>query len=585
MLAGNNTFTGNISIGAGTTRVTGNSFGSGASTMLFSSGGSGNLTLLEFRNENSINFGRNITSNAGTNEAIYVDRAIGGSASGKTFTLGSNTQTASSSTIAIVGDHGYGMTFGQTILTHNGTAGSNSFYAYTNDLGSPGYTAAGYTNGVLTLAGVTTDNVANTGGVTQNLQGWGDYVINGAFTSPVAANGLPLNITKSGIGVLTLPGATGTGTGNGWTIGTLTLSAGTTRLTAADQIGTGGATITLSGGLLELRSDTSLNFGTKIAGVSASSTIFVDHSLGGTSTGGTMTLGTVAANSTATLNVVGDRGNSSTFGLMTVTGTKTFTLNNYLSAPGYSQAGYTPGVLNLSGLTTDNTATAATLVLAGLGDFSAFDGAAGTNPISSPNAGTPLNITKSALGVQTFIGNNSAWTVGTLTSAGGTTLIDATNTNAVGAANLQRTGGLLEILGATGTTNAAPWSTKSLTLGGAYTLALDPLAGSGALGQTVNLGGLTGGNTTLLIDSNHGYNLTFNGAGTTAASTTLTNIGNGTVTFGAGLTTTVASTYTLNGAATSMCRVRSRMEPGPWKAWSSPSPASSTPSCRSPSSS
>ncbi len=268
------------------------------------------------------------------------------------------------------------MTFGTTILNHNGTAGSNSFYVYNNDLGAPGYTAPGYANGVVTLTGVTTDNVANTGGVTQNLQGWGDYVINGAITSPVAANGLPLNITKNGIGILTLLGATGTGTGNGWTAGTLSLSAGTTRLTMADQIGTGGATLTLSGGLLELRSDTSLNFDTKVGGLGANSTstVFVDHSLTGTSTGGAMSLGTVAANNTATVNVVGDRGNTLTLGLITVTGTKTFTLNNYLSVPGYSQAGYVPGVLNLSGLTTDNTATAATIVLGGLGDFNAFDG-------------------------------------------------------------------------------------------------------------------------------------------------------------------------------------------------------------------
>ncbi len=39
VLTGNNTFSGNISIGAGTTRVTGNSFGTGASSMSFSSGG------------------------------------------------------------------------------------------------------------------------------------------------------------------------------------------------------------------------------------------------------------------------------------------------------------------------------------------------------------------------------------------------------------------------------------------------------------------------------------------------------------------------------------------------------------------
>jgi len=324
----------------------------------------------------------------------------------------------------------------------------------------------------------------------------------------------------------------------------LTLSAGTTRFTAASPIGS--AAITLGGGLLELRNDASTNFATNVSGLTANSTLVVDHSIGGTTSGQTLTLGTVALNTTAiNLNVVGDHGYNLTTGTVSVKGGAIVpVINNFLSAPGYSAAGYTPGVITLGGVSTDATvANGATLTLGGFGDYSI------AGNISSPTSGTNLSIIKTGLGVVTISGNNSTWTSttqGVLTANGGTTLIDATNTNAVGSANLNGTAGMLEILSATGTANATPWSTKSLTAAGAFTLAVDPLATSNVTGQTVNLGGLTGGST-VTIDSSHGYGVTFNAAGTTAATTTLNNVGNGLVTLAGGLTATTSSTWTLGG--------------------------------------
>jgi len=250
------------------------------------------------------------------------------------------------------------------------------------------------------------------------------------------------------------------------------------------------------------------------------------------------------------LYVVGDHGYSLTTGVVTVAGTKTLTLANYLGAPGYlgyngtgAVSGYNGGTITLGNITTDTTAGTSTLVLAGYGNYSL------SGTISSASAGTAMSITQSSLGVVTFAGANSGWSStpqGTLTASGGTTLIDATNTNAVGSANLSGTAGLLEILSATGT-SGAPWTTKNLTLGGGFTLVADPLAGSSASGQTVNLGAINGAAQTVTINSDHGYGITFNAAGTEAASSVLTNVGNGTVTLASGFGTTTAASWTLNG--------------------------------------
>ena len=403
-----------------------------------------------------------------------------------------------------------------------------------NDLGSPGYVVPGFQNGIMTVAGITTDTTAGT--ATQTLSGWADYVV-GAVSS--AAAGTTLNVTKTGAGLLTF-----SGDNSGWTSttqGTLTLSGGTTRLFGANPIGA--ATITMNGGLLELRNDVSTNVATNIAGVSAASTIDLDHTIGGSGSGATITLGTILGSlgtASQTLNIVGDRGYSLTTGAVTTNSTFTLTLANDLSAPGYGAAGYTPGLITL-GSVTNASGTAGALVLGGVGDYAPFNG-----NISNTGGGT-LNITKTALGITTFDGNNNAWTGGTLTAGGGTTFIDATNTNAVGSANLAITAGLLEILSATGT-NGSPWSTKNLGVG-AGTFDVDPLAGSCAAAQSVNLGGLTVAEQTLFIDSNHGYSVTFNAVGTQGATTTtLTNVGNGTVNLAGGLTSTATTaTWTLNG--------------------------------------
>ena len=541
-----NTYSGILTINQGTLKVV-NASGLGGSGSLFlgavSSAGAGQG--LDIRSDVAPTGVRSISNNTSTNAFIFVDHAAtpGNSTTGQVLTLGTVAQANSSAGITFVGDHGYGVVMGlNTLASSNATTATVSTYTITNDLGSPGLT--GYTVGAnefISIAGFA-ESGANTGGVSQTLNGWGNYTING----PISNSGsLKVDIVKSGLGVLTFSPTTL----SGWNTGTLSLSAGTTRVTSA--MATGGSTVTMSGGLLELRNDASTNFGFNVAGVTAASTLVLDHSIGGTTSGQTATIGNLSTGAnTSTLNVVGDHGYSLTMGTVTVAGTKTLTLANYLGAPGYlgyngtgAVSGYNGGTITLGNITTDATAGTSTLALAGYGNYSL------NGTISSASAGTAMSITQSSLGVVTFAGANSGWTSttqGTLTASGGTTLIDATNTNAVGSANLSGTAGLLEILSATGT-SGAPWTTKNLTLGGAYTLVADPLAGSSATGQTVNLGALNGAAQTLTINSDHGYGITFNAAGTEAASSVLTNVGNGTVTLAGGFGTTTAATWTLNG--------------------------------------
>ena len=539
-----NTYSGALTINQGTLKVVNSTgLGSTGSLLLGAVSSVGTGQGLDIRTDVAPTGVRSISNNTSTNAFIFVDHAAtpGNSTTGQVLTLGTVAQANSSAGISFVGDHGYGVVLGvNTLASSNGTAATVSTYTLTNDLGSPGLT--GYTVGAnefISIAGFA-ESGSNTGGVSQTLNGWGNFTI----TGPIANSGsLKVDIVKSGLGVLTFSPTTL----SGWNTGTLSLSAGTTRVTSA--MATGGSTVTLSGGLLELRNDASTNFGFNVAGVTAASTLVLDHSIGGITSGQTVTIGALNGGA-STLYVVGDHGYSLTTGVVTVAGTKTLTLANYLGAPGYlgyngtgPVSGYNGGTITLGNITTDATAGTSTLVLAGYGNYSL------SGTISSASAGTAMSITQSSLGVVTFAGANSGWSStpqGTLTASGGTTLIDATNTNAVGSANLSGTAGLLEILSAAGT-SGAPWTTKNLTLGGGFTLVADPLAGSSASGQTVNLGAINGAAQTLTINSDHGYGITFNTAGTEAASSVLTNVGNGTVTLAGGFGTTTAATWTLNG--------------------------------------
>jgi autotransporter-associated beta strand protein len=527
-----NTYSGTLTINQGTLKVV-NASGLGGSGSL-SFGTASNGQGIDIRSDVAPTSVRNITNNNATNAFIFLDHAAvgGNTTTGQTLTLGTVTQVNSTAAITFVGDHGYGVTIGVNTLNHNATAATNSTYGFINDLGSPDLT--GYTTGsaeVVTINGFTTDASANTGGVTQTLSGWGNYTIGGTISSPVASNGLPLNITKNGIGLMTYAPTTL----SGWTAGTLTLSAGTTRVTSS--IATGGATVTMSGGLLELRNDASTNFGFNIAGVTAASTLVLDHSIGGTTSGQTATIGTLTIGASNTLNIVGDHGYGLTTGNVSI-GAFTLTLGNYLNAAGYSASGYTPGIVTLGNVTSTG---AAVLTLNGYGDYTL-----GTLGVTSGS----LTVNKGNLGIVTIGSSNipgsNTWTSGTINTTLGTTRIDA-SVASIGAAAIGVAGGITEVR----SNSSTAWSSNNLTLQTASgTLVAAPAIGSSNTGNVLTLGSLTSGTTglTFSFDTNHNYGITLSGAATSAiAATTINNIGNGTVTFAGGLTNTAATVWTLGG--------------------------------------
>ena len=120
VLTGNNTFTGAFTLNNGTVRISSaNNLGSGS--YAFGSGSTTGLPLLELRADSGFTFARNMTNNAGTNETILVDRAIGGTGVNQTMTLGAIAQNTSTAQFFAIGDHGYSLAVGvNTVKGGNG---------------------------------------------------------------------------------------------------------------------------------------------------------------------------------------------------------------------------------------------------------------------------------------------------------------------------------------------------------------------------------------------------------------------------------------------------------------------------------
>ena len=524
-----NTYSGTLTINQGTLKVINSSGLGGSGSLSFGTTSYGQG--LDIRSDVAPTAVRNITNNSASNAFIFLDRAAtpGNATTGLVLNLGTVAQANNGAGLTFVGDHGYGVTMGlNTLAASNGTAATVTTYTTTNDLGSPGMT--GYTLGTnefISIAGFA-ESGSNTGGVSQTLNGWGNYTI----TGPISNTGTQkVDIIKSGLGVLTFSPTTL----SGWNTGTLSLSAGTTRVTSA--LATGGSTVTMSGGLLELRSDASTNFGFNVAGVTAASTLVLDHSIGGSTSGQTATIGTITIGASGTLNIVGDHGYSLVAGNLSI-GAFTLTLNNMLNAVGYSATGYTGGSITLGNVTSTG---AAVLTLNGYGDYTL-----GTLGVTSGS----LTVNKGNLGIVTIGSSNipgsNTWTSGTINTTLGTTRIDA-SVASIGTAAIGVAGGLTEVR----SNSSTAWSSNNLTLQTASgTLVAAPAIGSSNTGNVLTLGTLTSLTTgfTYSFDTNHNYGITLSGAATSGiAATTISNIGNGTVTFAGGLTNSAATVWTLAG--------------------------------------
>ncbi|MEK0447051.1 MAG: hypothetical protein RLZZ399_2372, partial [Verrucomicrobiota bacterium] len=475
VLSGSNSYTGGTSITAGVLRVTNsNALGnSNAFDSVDSTGGG----LLDFRSDTSMAFdaGYRMYNHA----MIYVDRAIGGTGVGNTVSMGTLTVAVQSNNLTLAGAHGYGLNFtGGLSVPLTGAA----IYNYLSANGVQGYAPGALTlNGLSASAGSTTTVV---------FGGWGDYWVNGGGNISGATT---VNITRNTQGLVTF-----TGNGSGWnptTPGTITSSLGVTRVDSSNPAVLGNFNLSLSGGLGEVRSDSSTDWSSKTLSVGAAS-LLVDRALGGTGTGNTLTVGSlrnVADNNTAYF--VGNHGYS--LNASTVISDR-YTIHNYLAG----------GVLNL-GTTAINrvslgVATPLSLSVNGPGDTvigSLTEG--GTTP------NTALN--KLGSGILTLSGSNTLGGAVTLSQG----VLRITHAGALGG-----TGGTLVVTGnGPGNSGVDLRSDTSMDLSGrpmgnVYGAVFNvdrALSGSGTA-QTMTLGGGLGlGNNSWsnLVMGANGYSLRF----------------------------------------------------------------------------
>ncbi|HYF35185.1 MAG TPA: autotransporter-associated beta strand repeat-containing protein, partial [Prosthecobacter sp.] len=277
ILSGLNSFTGNVTLNAGTLRVTTagtTGLGTGAAA-LFLNGGE-----LQLANSTARNHARNTT--IGGNVTITTDRLTAGAGVTHTLgtlSLGANAVTVQSGSLATSGNQG--LTFGAGTLT-----GSPTFTVNNNGLGAVT---------VLTIGG---------------------------FTESPADSGY--GFTKNGNGLLILNGV-------GSYTGVVTLNAGALRVTADSTtgLGIGAATLLLNGGELQLFNTTGRNYGRNTT-VAGDITITVNRNSAGA--GVTHTLGTLDVGAQDVLVQAGSNATSGTmgltFGATTLTGSPTFTVNN-----------------------------------------------------------------------------------------------------------------------------------------------------------------------------------------------------------------------------------------------------------------
>ena len=177
-LSGNNTFSGRVEIQGGNMTLTvtnplslGNNTGNGSNSTVYLDG------TLKLLNDTSTNFVKNVYLPGNGEPTIHVGKAVGGTGSDQTHTLGDVTYNGGNLNWNFSGDSGYGLTVGNV-----------KGHLITNNLGAPG---------ILTLASLSFVNTWDN----SVIQGTGNTLITGAVTGPG-----PNALFKDGAGTLTLQG-------------------------------------------------------------------------------------------------------------------------------------------------------------------------------------------------------------------------------------------------------------------------------------------------------------------------------------------------------------------------------------------
>ena len=537
--------------GSSTTTTTNNT-----DTAQFGTTGTGIVTLDTYRNLKTVNFAnaKAFTLTSGTlalTQAGIIETTLAGSASaninslvklegtGGTFSSG---YTSSSNTLNFGGNITSGATTGVTTLTLQGTnTGANTISGVISDGGgsnSVAVTENGTGNWILS-------NVNTYGGATQVSSGTLNLASTGVIGSgggtAITVNGGTLNdnstvATSGGItGTSSLAVSSGTAIlsgANNFSGATQVSSTGVLQLQNANAIAS--SALTLSGGTLQLRSDTNnTTFADTSTTISGSTAIDVDELASG------------ASGNTLKLGVVGIGGN-------TLTVTNNGGATNYNLALGAVTASASP--------TFTNNMTSGTLTLASLGSSSSssliaiFNGASASAVTvisgSVANGSHTVGITQSGAGTLVLT-SASTYSGPTLVSNG---VLQLQAANAISSSALTLSGGALRLRN---DTNNATFADTSTTISGSTAIDVDALTGSGASGSTLKLGAISMDDHTLTVTNNGGannYNLGLGAVTLTddSSSPTFTNnLVNGTLTL-ASLTASGASpTVVFNGHSAS----------------------------------
>jgi len=515
----------NVTVG-GTSRIVSDVTASGAgNTYTFGSLwiGSQPLTIAEGSNVNGgtagVTFGTTVLTGNATFNFI---QPIGGitlltlgaiNDNGYTLTLTGTGNFAQSAAWGVGGTNG-GLILG---AGYSGTATLNQLNAYAGatavnsgflSLGAvntlPGTTALTITGGTMSLG---TFNNAIT---SLSLQGGAIIGTTGILTvastidarngtiSAVISGTAGLNKTTSGTVALS-------GVNNGFT-GPITVSAGilraiTTATTNAFPLGSaaGGATLTLTGGTLQLMDDSSANFGqdTTVTGSNAQVQITMDRNTGA-GAGVTGTLGALNIGA-QTLAIVGGTSITSGTAGITFSGTTTLSGNTKITITNPAAAGtrtlLTLGSSNINNYINDN---GYTLTLAGNGNFA--EATPYQNGVAwGPGLGGGLTLDASYTGTAT-LNQNNLYSGPTIINGG--TLLAYGNGNALGqctGTNALTLGGGTLILGTTvvSATTSYAFYLNTLVTGSAQIIA--NLTGTTGQNAMFTLAGLIIGNQTLTI--------------------------------------------------------------------------------------
>jgi len=415
---------------------------------------------------------------------LQVDKAAALGADTSTITVtGSSTKGLSSGQLFLNGTMNSGITLTRGLaLSGGGPQGDGVALFSTGNNTLSGDITLSTTTRIASAGGTTTINGAfNAGsGVTTQIGGSGNWVLNGALNVPSAASTL---LEKIGTGTLVLNPGAGSSVGN-----EIRVTTGFVRVAS----GTGLPLLAPNGGVLEIRTDAPTSFASTnltLRSPNSTNAVFLDRAAGSTQSliNQTVTLNTLAiANSSTTAQGLSSR-NGYGLSVKGATGTNNISFttgNNILVTNALS------GKLKLDGNPTFTDSSARTYTFQGGGDTEI------TGFFNNTSAASHT-VTKAGTGTLTLSGTATAVGNGTTTISAGTLEVASFSSllnGGINIGNATTTAGTLTYIGG-GETSSRAILMNNTTSGNTYINA----SGTGALTLNGTLTALAGGARSLVL--------------------------------------------------------------------------------------